>query len=217
MWKSYEKIYGTGRYCSIKCSNTRKHTEESKLKISKAVKRYADLHSSYILTNCKCCNKLFKVAKTSKNKYCSLDCETKYKEYLQLKNEFKILQLGIEQNYKAQCSFKFYCGKYPDYFDLELIDKYGLYDSLKNKNGITRDHKISVHYGLIHGIDPYIISHPANCELMRENDNRIKNRGCSLDLNTLIKNIDDWNIKYGVYPNKIDYLGLTEFITTYYG
>ena len=54
-------------------------------------------------------------------------------------------------------------------------------------------------------IDPYIISHPANCRLLIHTDNISKLDKCSISLDKLIDNIHNWNNKYGKYPNKIDY------------
>ena len=51
----------------------------------------------------------------------------------------------------------------------------------------------------------YIISHPANCQLLRHNDNASKNRECDIEIEDLIEKIEKWNQKYGEYPNTIDY------------
>ena len=54
-------------------------------------------------------------------------------------------------------------------------------------------------------IDPYIISHPANCEIMQHSQNSSKFNKCSITIEDLLKNIKIWNEKYGEYENKINY------------
>ena len=56
---------------------------------------------------------------------------------------------------------------------------------------------ISVKYGYENNIDPKIISHPANCMLLRHNDNVSKHKKCSLALAQLLEKIQIWDIKYG--------------------
>lgn len=58
--------------------------------------------------------------------------------------------------------------------------------------------KISINYGYENKIDPLIISHPANCKLMRQQENASKNKKSSISLKQLISDIKIWNKKYGV-------------------
>lgn len=139
-----------------------------------------------------------------KSKFCSEDCKISY----ELRNR---TQKGI---YKYFCMFLFPLNMFEDEFDFNLIIKYGWY-SPKNKgnnlNGISRDHKYSCSEGFKNLIDPYIISHPANCELLQHHENQIKKTKCSITLNELINNIINWNNKYGVYENKINYKVLESY------
>ncbi len=64
---------------------------------------------------------------------------------------------------------------------------------------------LSKDFGFENLIDPYIISHPANCNLLQQNDNSSKGSKNSLTLDELLKRIEAWHKKYGVYENKIDY------------
>ena len=83
------------------------------------------------------------------------------------------------QKYRLDCNFKFNLSDYKDEFDFSLVEKYGWY-SPTNKNdnisGVSRDHMLSVREGFENGIDPNIISHPANCRLMIHSENISKNK-----------------------------------------
>lgn len=46
--------------------------------------------------------------------------------------------------------------------------------------------------GFINKIDPEIISHPANCMLLRHNDNVSKGKKCGITLDELIDKIKNW-------------------------
>ena len=98
------------------------------------------------------------------------------------------------------CQFKFSLNEYPDKFDFDLVKKYGWY-SAKNRgnnlNGVSRDHMFSIKEGFLQNIDPKIISHPANCQLLRHEDNfHKKGCKCSITLEELQKRINDWDKKY---------------------
>lgn len=66
-----------------------------------------------------------------------------------------------------------------------------------NLNGISRDHIISINYGFKNNIDYKIISHPANCQLLRHSENSKKYTKCDLTLKELLNKIKKWNKKYG--------------------
>lgn len=74
-----------------------------------------------------------------------------------------------------------------------------------NLSGVSRDHMISIKYGYDNHIDPYLISHPANCKLLIHSENMKKNIKCSLTIDELITRVKNWNKIYGEYPNNIDY------------
>lgn len=104
-------------------------------------------------------------------------------------------------NYRGDCSFRFNLADYPEEFDFDLIVKHGWYRAKNhgdNPNGVSRDHMVSVRYGFDHGVDPKIISHPANCRLMQHRANVSKLMKCSITLQELNQRISDWNLKYGL-------------------
>lgn len=177
-------------FCSRACSNTRIRTEEIKRKISNTLKQKVKPHY------CKYCGKeIF-----GKRKYCSDICLKLEKTKNSRNQKLKV--------YLSYCNFLFSLNDYPNEFDFEIIKKYGWYKPKNhgdNLNGISRDHKFSRMMGWELKIDPYIISHPANCELLQHKNNISKHKKCSISLSDLILNINNWNDKYGFYENKIDY------------
>ena len=188
--------YSIGKYkktCSISCSkklsalHTNKKQKVEKLSLIFKKVKY-----------CKVCGKpVYK-----QNVYCSKEC----REYNRLKKKKK------KAIYRNCCRFNFALNEYPDEFDFDLIRKYGWYKAKNHGNnlgGVSRDHRFSCNEGFKQMIDPYLISHPANCQLLKHNDNISKYVLCSLSLNELKDAVNKWNNKYGVYPNTINYEVLT--------
>lgn len=109
-----------------------------------------------------------------------------------------------KEKYYSLARFKFNVYHYPEEFDLSLIHQHGWYtcpgkkrkNQSKNINGVSRDHIISVSYGFNNRIDPYIISHPANCQIILHSENKKKSTNCKLTVNQLLKKISDWDKKY---------------------
>ena len=100
-----------------------------------------------------------------------------------------------------RCSFKFNVYEYPQHFDLSLIEQHGWYKAKNrgdNLDGISKDHIFSVKDGFINSIDPKIISHPANCKLVRHTDNQKKKTKSFISLKKLQENIEKFNILYGL-------------------
>lgn len=101
--------------------------------------------------------------------------------------------LSDKSKYYKECKFHFPDALIPY---IKGSDKFPNYINEKfnpHKNSITKDHRISRIYGFKHNIDPYLISHPANCELMLRNDNASKNRKCSITIDQLIEEVEYWN------------------------
>lgn len=136
---------------------------------------------------CKGCNNLFK---RSNKVFCSNECRIQFRR--KDMTEFKI--------YKAETNFKFNLSDYTDMFDFSLIEKYGWYSPSNKKNnlgGVSRDHMLSVKEGFELGIDPKLLSHPANCKLMIHNENVSKNKKSSISLEDLIQRVKYFDEKYG--------------------
>lgn len=178
-------------FCSLSCANSKSKSQEEKNKISNSVKKYYEINNIKELKFCKNCNIII----NTKYVCCSLQC----KDQLRLK---KVLQYDDFKLYKYYSKFKFNLRDYPNEFDFKLIEKYGWYKAKNNgdnQNGISRDHIVSSKYAFENNIPTWIISHPANCKLMRHKDNMLKNIKSDLTLDELLEKITIWNKKYNAY------------------
>lgn len=98
-----------------------------------------------------------------------------------------------EEDYRAQCEFRLSSKLYPYIFGFELVKPHGWYHPIKNPYGVSKDHMVSVHYGFTHNIDPYLISHPANCMFMLQSENASKGENCSMTVQELIERVEWFN------------------------
>ena len=176
-------------FCSRSCANSRgKRTEETKNKIRNALagKEYVNK----LISNCEQCGKEIRYSEKSKRKFCDKDCKKLH--IRSLKSEF--------QQYKIKTCFCFNLRDYTDEFDFGLIENFGWYspkNSRKpNLNGVSRDHMYSVKEGFRNNVEPSLLAHPANCKLMRHNDNVSKLDKCSISVEELRIRIKDWDKKY---------------------
>jgi len=95
--------------------------------------------------------------------------------------------------YYMQCAFRFPRSEYSRIPGFELVNQYGWYKPAKNRwFGATRDHMISRNYGWTHKIDPEIIRHPANCQIMLSTDNSSKGEKCTITVEELMERIKHW-------------------------
>lgn len=176
-------------FCSRSCANTRENrSEETKAKIAKTISDKTEK----LKKECLHCNALFTSVKRKKRKYCSTKCAASARKR---KDDSLI-------TYRRRAAFDFNLSDYPEEFNFELIEKYGWYSAANrgnNLNGVSRDHMVSVKYGYENNIDPTIIAHPANCRLMRHNDNVSKYMDCSITLEELLIRIEKWNDKYPIW------------------
>ena len=107
--------------------------------------------------------------------------------------------VGTLKEYRRRCNFEFALKDFPKEFDFSLIEEHGWYKA-KNRGdnlyGVSRDHMVSVRYGFDNDIDPSIISHPSNCELLPHSENVSKRSRCSITLEELQERIEVWDEKY---------------------
>lgn len=116
-----------------------------------------------------------------------------------LKGKFKQSSKSGIIRYRQLCEFKFNLADYPNEFNFKLIEEYGWYKAKNrgnNPNGINRDHIYSIKDGFYNNVDPNIISHPANCQLITHNDNIKKKSKSNITLDELKLKIENWNNKY---------------------
>lgn len=140
-----------------------------------------------IIKTCPICNKEF-VSKRRKTVFCSRECaqEARREDNLKNKGEYHI--------YYLMCKFQFSLNMFPNEFNFGLVEENGWYEATNRGNnlkGVSRDHMFSINEGYKQGIDPYYISHPANCQLMKQEDNFKKLTNCSITKEELFKRVKD--------------------------
>jgi hypothetical protein len=211
-------------YCSRNCANSHNVSEETKNKISKSVVNTFIQKGINAIGKtekiCPVCKKHFLSSK--KNECCcSLSCAAKYKQikrYNAITNDIELAKFKYNI-YRKRCCFKFSLNTYPEEFDFSLIIANGWYKAANHGNnlkGVSRDHIFSVSNAVQQGIDPYYISHPANCKLLLQSENASKSDNSLITIYELINKVNDWNKKYGEYPNNIDYNFIEDIIKIRY-
>lgn len=174
-------------YCSRACANGHFVSKEHRAKVSKSLTKIEIQQKS-----CEFCKTMFKT-KRKQSRFCSSKCANLNKSKLA-----KIHRSPLA-NYRTECSFNFSLNDFPNEFDFSLIEQFGWYKPKNhgnNLNGVSRDHMVSVKFGFDNKINPAIIAHPANCRLLRHNDNVSKNHKNSITLDELMIKIEEWNRKY---------------------
>lgn len=227
-----EHKFKNGKYrktCSDECAKKltalKTDKEAKNKKIAKSILEYVGVNGKIgaitvrnfhsepkepLIKGCKCCGRQFDARNHPKQECCCPTCARNYRRLKEIKD------LEEQKIYRSQAKFKFALNSYPNEFEFNLIKESGWYKASNhgdNLKGISRDHMFSVDEGYKQGIDPYLISHPANCKLMKHEDNFKKLTKCSITLDELQKRINEWNSKYGVYENKIVYDKIERFKT----
>ena len=142
---------------------------------------------------CLNCNKILEY-KNRQMIFCDLLC----------KKDYYSKNLKDYTMYHSLSGFKFNLNKFANDFNFNLIGENGWYKAKNNgdnPNGITRDHKFSIREGFRRLINPLLLAHPANCELMTLVQNSSKWDKCSLNLDELLQQINKFDDKYGKYYN----------------
>jgi hypothetical protein len=198
-------------FCSKFCgrSFSRKSKEQKTLTLINCLNCNTAIFIDYerkIKYYCKNCkkpkikNKILK-NKIVENKIC-INCNVnKPKKYYKLCEDCKKIKYSEYEIYKKSCLFTHNINKFPNEYDFDLIKKYGWYKVTKNKEennlkGVSRDHIYSISEGFKNNINPNIIKHPANCRLIRHNENQSKGFKCNITIEELIQKIEEWNKKY---------------------
>lgn len=177
-------------YCTRKCANTKQSSPETNEKIRAGLLRYCTLVGRIKPKPkfCEFCNDQF-TSNSHKQRFCSGRCSSRHRYSGQL----------TMKKYRLQCAFEFSINTFPAEFDFDLIKTLGWYSPSNKKNnlsGISRDHKFSIRDGFTLNIDPEIIKHPANCQLIPHPKNLLKNAKSDITLEELLVRIEEWNKKY---------------------
>lgn len=109
--------------------------------------------------------------------------------------------INTKELYGHQCKFNFNIFDYPEWFEYsnQLIFEYGWYSPQNkgnNLSGCSRDHMYSISEGFKNNIDPNLIRHPANCEIIPHKQNQSKNSKSKVSLEELIERIKLFEEKY---------------------
>ena len=77
--KEHDGSFGSGRFCSRSCANSKNHSKETKAKISKTLGGNGIIKDR--LKNCLSCRKKI----TKQYKFCSVQCHSdyQYKQYIE--------------------------------------------------------------------------------------------------------------------------------------
>jgi len=171
-------------FCSLNCSasynNLQRNglTEDVKNKISQSLKK----HYGPVKEKNKKCRSCNLEKKIPKYKITCDDCRYQYYKF-----------------YRPSCEFDFDFKTFEAEFNTTDLKKLGWYSPSNkgnNLNGVSKDHMYSVKEGFINKIDPEIIKHPANCQLLKYSENSVKKTSCSITIDELISRIKEWNDKF---------------------
>jgi hypothetical protein len=181
------------QFCNSSCAahynnKGRKHSEETKEKIRKSLVKNT-IHVSIIKEKTKKKPKITRICKNCK----------KEKVMGKHKSICDDCRIDYYHVYRPSCEFDFNLSDYSNEFDFDLIKEHGWYSPTNKKNnlnGVSRDHLYSVKDGYLHKVDPNIIKHPANCRLMKHQENNVKNVYSIITLEELQIRISQWNNKY---------------------
>lgn len=198
----FDKIHDNETFCCNSCSGSYNNRNRKGIKYNLTENGLENLKKSAFLNFgikpkerfekvCIDCGNKFM---NDNRKFCNQDCKINYNK----KNTIPY------QRYKGLANFKFNLADYSDEFDFTLVKEHGWYSPTNKKNnlgGVSRDHMFSVREGFELGIDPEIISHPANCRLMIHTDNISKNKKSVITIEELLDRIKKINDKYGLEVN----------------
>ena len=106
--------------------------------------------------------------------------------------------MTVSAEYKSarrRYRFTFDVYNFPDIFDKEFVDEFGIYSHTDNPDGLTKDHKLSIADAYVNNYDPYYIKHPVNCQLMTNDANREKGNASSIEYDELVEQVDEYDDK----------------------
>lgn len=175
------------KFCSSSCSaiyNNKNRTEETKIK-----------RKNTWLAKCKPKIAKIKIPRKPKQRIC-IRCGRLDETFGHFQSD-KCMFCNDSLTYRDACKFTFNIKNYPDEFDLTLLTTFGMFNPKTNQEGVSKDHMLSISYGKLHQIDPIVMAHPANCNLITQSKNKAKQHNSSITLAELHLRIAAWNLKYG--------------------
>lgn len=105
----------------------------------------------------------------------------------------KITDIDDYELYFSRTSFK-HGFKPNNEEEIKLLKEYGVFNSISNTKGCVRDHLLSRRYGFENNIPTWVISHPANCEIVLHSENvrRSSTNDNLITLEELLERIENW-------------------------
>ena len=197
--KEFYPNYSTQKFCSHSCSAT--YTNTGRIVSKETIKKLRILCSDNNLYSKTALIKLRNAISSNRNHpdiwgvYSIVYFRTciRCKSTFTATNKAFLCDIHKYPRPRDKYNFQFNIFNYPDLFELELIKKYGFYNSVSNPNGITRDHRVSAMESLQNDYDVYYITHPINCKLMFWDENIKKNSNSSITYEQLVKEVDEYN------------------------
>lgn len=200
----HDGSYGTGRFCNEKCARGFSTKNIKGYKKSKCIDCSTDIlikkQSPHIsrCNRCKILNnkekyKKWYLSNKSKCKYCGGIIEKKYRSICE-KCSYDYYNI-----YRIRCNFSFDISIYKNEFNLNLLYSNGVYKAKNrgdNFNGVVKDHIFSVNDSYKISLNPLIVSHPANCELLIHVNNLKKGKKSKITLKELLTKIKYFEKKY---------------------
>lgn len=188
---AYKDRFNKKTFCSRSCSAI---FHNSKRLMANGAKSTATFNTPKHIP-CEQCSAQF-ITQFGK-RFCSSTC---YKAHVKIKRRSytRSEYSNSHAKYRMRCIFTFTKDQYPHLFKDDLIEKFGWYRAANhplgyNPEGVTWDHLFRIEDGRRLGVDPKIMSHPANAEMVTWKDN-FKRRKSVITLEDLLDRIKKWTI-----------------------
>lgn len=199
--------YDQRKFCSSSCSACYNNkwraarTEESRLRTSAAVRKSlgisAGLYTRIYSLKCQVCERVY-YHPSRNSSVCSKTCQNQLESHRRLgrpnpksKYSGKVISRQEYHYYCTLAEFNLRAEDIPKIRNYDLLLHCGMW-SLEKKAGAVRDHIFSRKDGWINGINPQIISHPANCQFLTLGDNSRKADKSWITYEQLLERIERW-------------------------
>lgn len=184
----------------------------NKLTLKRIIERYPvfysnehpreNLETKEIEVRCRNCSGWFSPTKSKLgNRICAVESETSHNLFLYCSEKCKYESPDFYKSLRSSLETK---TEYKEYVRLVLIKTYRSikknsskienWKSKKEKEGYSLDHKYSIKEGFLNNIDPGIIGHYKNLEVILFKENSSKKTKCSITLDELLSKMEESEI-----------------------
>jgi hypothetical protein len=181
------------KFCGSSCSATYNNPRKDRKKLGRVNRGGIPRNFCKVtFRQCPVCLDYFRSPKGGKV-YCKVTCNPEFTS---------------RQSYRRMCKFKLNNQDYPELYNEQLIVEYGWYNPTNvkgttNLTGVCWDHLYRISDGYKNRVDPKILAHPANAELVPWLEN-ITRKESIISLEELYKRIKLWDA--GQRPLKYFYV-----------